>query len=112
MYHFFTAAVTAGVIVFLLLYNTNFVQVVTLGGTVLGAVCVGIFSSLAAVFLRRVRENAYRLLLETVCNAGVLLFVMHVLPGWRSACSWGAVLFLLCLSAGLTVLYEGTLPES
>ena len=46
MYNLYTAFVTISVLVFIAIYNTSFITVVTLGGTVLGSALIGICSAL------------------------------------------------------------------
>lgn len=106
MYNYFTAAVTAGVMTFVVIYNTGFIQVVTLGGTVLGTACIGIFSALGAELLQNVQKKVWRLILEMLFNWFVLAAVIYFFPGWNRTCSGGSLLFTLCLCAGLTGICE------
>lgn len=68
MYNYFTAVMTIGVLTFLALYTTHFIQIVTLGGTVLGAACIGIFFALGAWILQKVRQGVLRWSLEMLLS--------------------------------------------
>ncbi|MDY6086646.1 MAG: hypothetical protein SPI01_01445 [Succiniclasticum sp.] len=106
MYNYFTAVMTIGVLTFLALYTTNFIQIVTLGGTVLGAACIGIFSALGAWILQKVRQDVLRRGLEMLLSFFVLIAVVHLLPGWKWSCFANSFLFAFCLSAAITGISE------
>ena len=51
LYNFYTAFVTTSVLLFIAIYNTSFITVVTLGGTVLGSALIGLCSALLSFLL-------------------------------------------------------------
>ena len=57
LYNFLTAVVTIGVAVFIAIYNTSFINVVTLGGTVLGSAVIALGTALWAVLLQKLRPG-------------------------------------------------------
>ena len=112
MYNFCTSAVTAGILFFLAIYNTDFIRVVTLGGTVLGSGLIAAGGILAFLLLRRVvRRRILRIILTLTVNSFIVTDTITYLPGWSIEPGAGTVLFLLVLCTGLTLLNEAIFAE-
>ena len=112
MYNLLTAFVTTGVLVFIVIYNTPFITVVTLGGTVLGSAVVGLCVSLLSFMLRRMlKSRMARLALGIVGCSTVIAGVVGGLPGWQLQYSVGAAVFLLALCIAVTLVNEFCLGE-
>lgn len=110
MYNFLTAFVTVSVLVFIAIYNTSFIPVVTLGGTVLGSALIGFCSVLLVFVLRKlVRVSFLRQVMETAGSCCVIVGTAGNLPGWQLHFGMGAVFFLLLLCAAVTAVSEYTL---
>lgn len=107
MYDFLTAFVTIGVIAFLIIYNTAFLTVVTLGGTVLGCALLGLCSAVLTVVLQKLTDN--RLLRCGADMAGcsfIIVQIINCLPGWTMRPDTLTPLFLLVLCSAVTLLNE------
>lgn len=112
MYNFCTSAVTAGILLFLAIYNTDFIRVVTLGGTVLGSGLMAAGGTLAFLLLRRVVcRRILRIILTLTVNSFIVTDTITYLPGWSIEPGAGIVLFLLILCTGLTMLNEAIFAE-
>lgn len=107
MYNFFTSVVTVGILIFLAIYNTDFIQVVTLGGTVLGSAVIAAGGALAFVLLRRVIHGLLlrRAFLLAICSF-IVTDTVQYMPGWRMNEGVGTLIFLLILCAGIAALNE------
>ena len=81
MYNFYTAFVTISVLVFIAIYNTSFITVVTLGGTVLGSALIGLCSALLSFLLCK----ALRKKNEAVCVGYERLRLYHRGDGFLPA---------------------------
>ena len=70
---------------FLAVYFTPFVPVVTLGGTVLGAAVTGLAAALIGLLVRRVQphQRLTRAAIELVGITLVVTDTARYLPGWR-----------------------------
>lgn len=103
MYNFYTAFVTISALVFVAIYNTSFITVVTLGGTVLGSAVIGFCSSLLAFLLRRLlRNKPARYALAFIGSACIIRATADCLPGWIINPGTGTILFVSAVCA-LTV---------
>lgn len=103
LYNFYTAFVTISVLVFVAIYNTSFITVVTLGGTVLGSAVIGFCSSLLAFLLRRLLRNKLaRYALAFIGSACIIRATADFLPGWSINPGTGTILFVSAVCA-LTV---------
>ena len=111
MYNLLTAFVTTGVLVFIAIYNTPFITVVTLGGTVLGSAVIGLGASLFFMLRRMLKSRMARLALGIVGCSTVIAGVVGGLPGWQLQYSVGAAVFLLALCIAVTLVNEFCLGE-
>ena len=103
LYNFYTAFVTISALVFVAIYNTSFITVVTLGGTVLGSAVIGFCSSLLAFLLRRLLRNRLaRYALAFIGSACIIRATAVCLPGWNINPGTGTILFVSAVCA-LTV---------
>lgn len=103
LYNFYTAFVTISALVFVAIYNTSFITVVTLGGTVLGSAVIGFCSSLLAFLLRRLLRNKLaRYALAFIGSACIIRVTADCLPGWNINPGTGTILFVSVVCA-LTV---------
>jgi len=106
-YNFFTAFVTISVLSFTVIYNTSFLPVVTLGGTVLGCALLGLCSALLCLFLRIfLRSRVWRYAAGVVGCSCILAGVLKLLPGWDMAPGPGTMLFIPVLCVCITVINE------
>lgn len=106
MYNLLTSVVTVGIAVFLAIYNTGFIQVVTLGGTVLGAFLIALVCGLAAWGVQKIGSRPVRLALKVVACSLALAGVLHYLPGYRLAAGFGGPSLVLVLCIGTALLNE------
>lgn len=107
-FDFLTVFLTAGVVLFLAVYFTPFVPVVTLGGTVLGAAITGLAAALIGLLVHRVQPHQ-RLIRAAIELVGITLVVTDVaryLPGWCITHGVGTMVFLLALCLVLMALVE------
>lgn len=112
MYNFCTSSVTVGILLFLAIYNTDFIRVVTLSGTVLGAGLIAAGGALAFLLLRQViRRRFLRMTLTLAVSSLIITDTVKYLPGWSMEPGTGTLLFLLVLCAGLAVLNEYIFAE-
>ena len=110
LYNFYTAFVTISVLVFIAIYNTSFITVVTLGGTVLGSVLVGLCSALLVLFLRKVlRKKTVRCVLGMTGCGCIIGATASFLPGWEIKPDIETALFLVALCFLVTEINEYTL---
>ena len=107
MYNFYTAFVTMSVLEFIAVYNTFFITVVTLGGTVLGSAVIGFCSVLASFLLRRLLHNRLvRYVLEVISCSCIIGATAACLPGWKIKPDVATVLFILVLCFLVTAVNE------
>ena len=112
MYNFYTAFVTISVLVFIAIYKTSFISVVTLGGTVLGSAIIGFCSSLLIFLLRKViRKAPVRCVLGMVGSGCVIGVTASCLPGWEIKPDMETALFLIALCFLVTELNEYALND-
>ena len=105
LYDLYTAFVTVSVFVFIAIYNTSFIPVVTLGGTVLGSAVIGICSVLLAYLLRRLLHNRLvRFMLEVIGCSCIVGVAAACLPGWEIKPGVMTALFLLGLCFLITAV--------
>ena len=110
LYNFLTAFVTAGIFIFIAIYSTGFISVVTLGGTVLGSALIGFFSAMLTFILRNIlRIRLLRYATEIVGCSCIIAGTVRGLPGWELHFSVGTVFFLLLLCIAATVISEFTM---
>ena len=107
MYNFYTAFVTVSVLAFIAIYNTLFVTVVTLGGTVLGSALIGFCSTLLVFLLRRLLHTRLtRYVVEIIGSNCIIRVTAACLPGWEIKPDVATALFLLVLSFLITAVNE------
>lgn len=112
LYNFLTAVVTIGVAVFLAIYNTSFISVVTLGGTVLGSAVIALGTALWAVLLQKLRPGEQLgFMLEAGGYACIIAGTTVLLPGWKMDPGVFTLLFFLLLCVLVAVVIEYTLRE-
>ena len=112
LYNFYTAFVTVSVLAFIAIYNTSFIPVVTLGGTVLGSAVIGFCSALLAFLLRRLLHNRMvRYVTEVIGCCCIVGGTAAFLPGWEIKPDVATALFLLVLCFLITAVNEYTLNE-
>ena len=112
MYNFYTAFVTISVLVFIAIYNTSYISVVTLGGTVLGCAMIGFCSSLIIFLLRKViRKTPVRCVLGMAGCGCVIGVTASCLPGWELKPDMETALFLIALCFLVTELNEYALND-
>ena len=112
LYNFYTAFVTISVLVFIAIYNTSFITVVTLGGTVLGSALIGLCSALLVFLLRKViRKKMVRCVLGMVGCGCVIGATVYCLPGWEIKPDTGTALFLIALCFLVTEINEYILND-
>ncbi len=112
MYNFYTAFVTISVLVFIAIYNTSFITVVTLGGTVLGSALIGFCSALLVFLLRKaLRNKTVRCLLGIIGCGCIIGATASCLPGWEIQPDLKTALFLLALCFLVTEINEYTLDD-
>ena len=107
LYDLYTAFVTVSVLVFIIIYNTSFVTVVTLGGTVLGCAMIGFCSAFLIFILRKLSHNRWvRYVLEFVGCGCIIRGTAACLPGWEIKPDVATALFLLVLCISITAVNE------
>ena len=107
LYDLYTAFVTVSVLVFIAIYNTSFITVVTLGGTVLGSAAIGFCSALLAFVMRKLlRIKLVRYVLELIGCGCVIGLTAACLPGWEIKADVATALFLLLLCFLITAVNE------
>jgi len=107
LYNFYTAFVTISVLVFIAIYNTSFITVVTLGGTVLGSALIGFGSALLVFLLRRLLHNRWiRYALEIIGCSCIVCATAAGLPGWEIKPGVATALFITLLCFLITVINE------
>lgn len=112
LYNFYTAFVTISVLVFIAIYNTPFITVVTLGGAVLGSALIGFCSVLLVFLLRKLLRNRIVRCVSGIAGcAGIVGATAYCLPGWEIRQNMATVLFLLALCFLVTEINEYTLNE-
>ena len=112
LYNFYTAFVTISMLVFIAIYNTSFITVVTLGGTVLGSAAIGFCSSLLVfVLCRLLRNGLVRYALAFIGSTCIIRATAAVLPGWNINPGTGAILFVSVLCVLMVALNEYILKE-
>lgn len=94
MYILCTQWVTLSVVFFLVNYQGSFLQVVTLGGLVLGALIVGLVVTLADELGRHLSYFTGRALVLAAAFLG-LEGICAFLPGYQLEQSWRAWVFIL-----------------
>lgn len=112
MYNFYTAFVTTSALIFIAIYNTSFITVVTLGGTVLGSALIGCCSALLVFVLRKMlRTKPARYVLGIAGLGCIVRATAYCLPGWEIKPDTKTILFLLALCFLVTVINEYTLND-
>ena len=112
LYNFLTAVVTIGVAVFIAIYNTSFINVVTLGGTVLGSAVIALGTALWAVLLQKFRPGEeLGFMLEGGGYACIIAVTTVLLPGWTMNPGVSTLLFFLLLCVLVAVIIDYTLRE-
>lgn len=112
MYNFFTSAVTVWLLLCFVIYNTDFITVVTLGGTVLGSAGIGVLTALVSQLLcRMVPRFLFRIAAEILGNSCIIFAVVRYLPGWDMKPGAGTLLFLLLACLLIALLHEFILHE-
>lgn len=112
LYNFLTAVVTIGVAVFIAIYNTSFISVVTLGGTVLGSAVIALATALWAVLLQKLRlSQELGFMLEGGGYGCIIAGTTVLLPGWKMDPGVSTLLFFLLLCVIVAVVIEYTLRE-
>jgi hypothetical protein len=107
LYDLYTAFVTVSVLAFIAIYNTSFITVVTLGGTVLGSAVIGLCSALFAFVLRKLLHiKLARYVLEVIGCGCIIGVTAACLPGWEITADVATVLFLLVLCFLITAVNE------
>lgn len=113
LYNLYTAFVTISVLVFVAIYNTSFITVVTLGGTVLGSAAIGFCSSLLVFLLRRLlRHRLARYAMAFMGNACIIRATAACLPGWNIDPGPGTILFMSAVCALIVALNEYILSDN
>lgn len=98
MYNLCTQWVTLSVIFFLVNYQGSFLQVVTLGGLILGALLLGLVVTLADELGRHLSYFTGRALVLAAAFLG-LEGLCTLLPGYSLDLSWRAVAFVVGYAA-------------
>ena len=112
LYNFLTAVVTIGVAVFIAIYNTSFISVVTLGGTVLGSAVIALGTALWALLLQKHSPGEQLgFMLEGGGYACIIAGTTVLLPGWKMDPGVSTLLFFLLLCVIVAVVIEYTLRE-
>ncbi len=112
LYNLYTAFVTVSVLVFIVIYNTSFITVVTLGGTVLGSTLIGLCSALFVFLLRKaLRKKLVRCVLGMIVCGCIIGATASCLPGWEIKPDMETALFLLALCFLVTEINEYTLND-
>ena len=112
LYNFYTAFVTISVLVFIAIYNTSFITVVTLGGTVLGSALIGFCSTLLVFLLRKeLRKKPVRCVLGMIGCGCLIGATVSCLPGWGIKPGIETALFLIVLCFLVTEIIEYTLND-
>ena len=112
MYNFYTAFVTISVLVFIAIYNTSFITVVTLGGTVLGSALIGLCSALLSFLLcKALHQKTMRCVLGMSGCGCIIVATASCLPGWEIKPDIETVLFLIALCFLVTEINEYTLDD-
>ena len=112
LYNFLTAFVTIGVVVFIAIYNTSFINVVTLGGTVLGSAVIALGTALWAVLLQKLHPSEeLGFMLEGGGYACIIAVTTVLLPGWTMNPGVSTLLFFLLLCILVAVIIDYTLHE-
>ena len=112
MYNFYTAFVTVSVLAFIAIYNTSFITVVTLGGTVLGSALIGLCSALFVFLLRKaLSKKTVRCVLGVIGCGCIIGATASCLPGWEIKPDIETALFLLALCVLVTEINEYTLND-
>ena len=112
LYNFYTAFVTISVLVFIAIYNTSFITVVTLGGTVLGSALIGLCSALFVFLLRKaLSKKTVRCVLGVIGCGCIIGATASCLPGWEIKPDIETALFLLALCVLVTEINEYTLND-
>ena len=112
LYNLYTAFVTVSVLVFIAIYNTSFITVVTLGGTVLGSALIGLCSTLLVSLLRKaLRKKTVRCVLGMAGCGCIIGATASCLPGWDIKPGIETALFLLALCFLVTEINEYTLYD-
>ena len=112
LYNFYTAFVTISVLVFIAIYNTPFITVVTLGGAVLGSALIGFCSVLLVFLLRKLLRNRIVRCVSGIAGCGCIIgATASWLPGWEIQQEMETALFLIVLCFLVTEINEYTLNE-
>ena len=99
-------------LVFIAIYNTSFITVVTLGGTVLGSALIGLCSALLAFLLcKALRKKIVRCVLGMTGCGCIIGATAFCLPGWEFKPNIETALFLIALCFLVTEINECTLDD-
>ena len=99
-------------LVFIAIYNTSFITVVTLGGTVLGSALIGLCSALLAFLLcKALSKKLVRCVLGMTGCGCVIGATASCLPGWEIKPDMDTAFFLLALCFLVTEVNEYTLND-
>ena len=99
-------------LVFIAIYNTSFITVVTLGGTVLGSALIGFSSALLVSLLRKtLRKKTVRCRLGIAGCGCIIGAAASCLPGWVIQPDLKTALFLIVLCFFVTEINEYTLDD-
>ena len=99
-------------LVFIAIYNTSFITVVTLGGTVLGSALIGLCSALFVFLLRKaLRKKTVRCVLGMIGCGFIIVATASCLPGWEIHPGVETSLFLMALCFLVTEINEYTLND-
>ncbi len=99
-------------LVFIAIYNTSFIMVVTLGGTVLGSALTGFCSALLSFLLcKTLRKKMARCVSGMIGCGCIIGTTASCLPGWEIKPGIETALFLLALCFLVTEINEYTLND-
>ena len=112
MYNFYTAFVTISMFVFVAIYNTSFINVVTLGGTVLGSAVIGLCSALLVFLLHKLLHKKPARYVSGIIGCGCIIKATAAcLPGWEIKPDVATALFMSVLCFLVTVINEYILND-
>ena len=99
-------------LVFIAIYNTSFLTVVTLGGTVLGSALIGLCSVLLVFLLRKgPGKKTVRCVLGVIGCCAIVRATAAFLPGWEIKPDMGTALFLIALGFLISEIGEYILND-
>ena len=99
-------------LVFIAIYNTSFITVVTLGGTVMGSALIGLCSALLAFLLcKTLSKKTMRCVLGMSGCGCIIGATASCLPGWEIKPDIETTLFLIVLCFLVIEINEYTLDD-